>query len=269
MLIFAIDDERPLLNEAQRVIAEAAPDAEIMPFLLAKEALQVIKTQGLFPGIVFCDIEMPGLSGLEFAVALKNVSPDTHVVFVTGYSQYAVDAFKIRAHGYILKPLRPDLVQAELHYLPPELKQDQEKLTVRCFGYFEVFWRGKPVKFERRQTKELFAFLIDRRGATCTAEDINAALWEDGSDLKSAKQRIRNLINDLKSTLETIGMSEVLIRRGSQIAIRTDRVNCDYYRMLEGDMDAVNSFRGEYMTDYSWAEITAGTLFFQNIKQDK
>ena len=269
MLIFAIDDERPLLNEAQLAIAEAVPEAEIMLFLSAEEALRVIKSRKLFPTLVFCDVEMPGLSGLEFAVELKIVSPDTRVVFVTAYAKYAVDAFKTRAHGYILKPLRPDLVKTELSYLPPALMQNRDKLTVRCFGYFEVFWQGEPVRFERRQTKELFAFLIDRRGASCTAEDIGAALWEDSGGAKNTKQRIRNLINDLKTTLETIGMGDVLLRQGSRIAIRPDCVYCDYYRMLAGDMDAVNCFRGEYMTDYSWAELTAGTLFFRNTGKDK
>ena len=263
MLIFAIDDERPLLAEAQRAIREAAPDAEIMAFPLAEDALDAIRTQGLSPNIVFSDIEMPGLSGLEFAVALKTVSPDTRVVFVTGFSQYAVEAFRMRAHGYIMKPLKKELVATELRYLPQEPKPKPEKLTVRCFGYFEVFWQGEPLKFERRQTKELLAYLVDRRGATCSAEEVIAALWEDDGDLKEAKHRVRNLANDLKSTLDQIGMGDALIKRRGSLAIRTGCLDCDYYRMLEGDMDAVNAYRGEYMTDYSWAELTAGTLFFK------
>ena len=213
--------------------------------------------------IVFSDIEMPGLSGLEFAVALKTVSPDTRVVFVTGFSQYAVEAFRMRAHGYIMKPLKKELVATELRYLPQEPKPKPEKLTVRCFGYFEVFWQGEPLKFERRQTKELLAYLVDRRGATCSAEEVIAALWEDDGDLKEAKHRVRNLANDLKSTLDQIGMGDALIKRRGSLAIRTGCLDCDYYRMLEGDMDAVNAYRGEYMTDYSWAELTAGTLFFK------
>ena len=206
---------------------------------------------------------MPGLSGLEFAVALKTASPNTRVVFVTGYSRYAVEAFRMRVHGYILKPLKKELVETELSYLPQEPEPEPEKLTVRCFGYFEVFWQGKPLRFERRQTKELLAYLVDRRGATCTSEEIIAALFEDECGVKDAKHRVRNLANDLKSTLDHIGMSDILIKRRATLAINADKIDCDYYRMLSGDMDAVNAFRGEYMTDYSWAELTAGTLFFK------
>ena len=214
MLIFAIDDERPLLNEAQLAIAEAVPEAEIMLFLSAEEALRVIKSRKLFPTLVFCDVEMPGLSGLEFAVELKIVSPDTRVVFVTAYAKYAVDAFKTRAHGYILKPLRPDLVKTELSYLPPALMQNRDKLTVRCFGYFEVFWQGEPVRFERRQTKELFAFLIDRRGASCTAEDIGA-LQAVNQDLSGIDRRGAFLQN--KAAFHISPVDSVLAGDGDEL----------------------------------------------------
>ena len=75
--------------------------------------------------------------------------------------------------------------------------------------------------------------------------------------------RIRVLINDLKKTLQSIGMEQVLIREHRELAIRKDLIDCDYYRMLEGDMDAVNSYRGEYMLEYSWAEITNADLRFR------
>ena len=71
------------------------------------------------------------------------------------------------------------------------------------------------------------------------------------------------LINDLKKTLQSIGMERVLIREHRELAIRKDLIDCDYYRMLEGDMDAVNSYRGEYMMEYSWAEITNADLRFR------
>jgi two-component SAPR family response regulator len=202
------------------------------------------------------------LSGLEFAVALKKASPDTRVVFVTAFSQYALDAFQVRAQGYIMKPLTTALVRRELDELPAEPKPAPNRLRVQCFGYFEVFWRGEPLRFARRRTKEFLAYLVDRRGAFCAMEDVISALWGDVDDMKNAKHRVRNYISDLRETLKEIDMEDVLIRRTNNIAIRTELLDCDYYRMLEGDMAAVNAFRGEYMTNYSWAELTAGNLYF-------
>ncbi|MBR1689470.1 MAG: response regulator [Oscillibacter sp.] len=266
MLIFIIDDEPPMLRDALRAIAQAAPDAALMTFDSAEDALDAIKKQSLFPNIVFSDIEMPGLSGLEFAVALKTASPDTRVVFVTGFSKYAVDAFRVRVQGYIMKPLTSDQVLTELNALPKPPDTQPGKLRVRCFGHFEVFWQDRPVVFARKQVKELLAFLIDQEGRVCTAEEVCAALWEGESDLKAAKHRLRTAIGDLKTALQEIGMEDILIRERRQLGIRRDRIDCDYYRMLEGDMSAVNAFRGEYMVDYSWAELTTGRLQFRDMK---
>ena len=262
MMIFAIDDEPKALRVLCRCVEEAAPGSGIRAFDRAADALDAIRNEGLSPDIVFSDIEMPGLSGLEFAVALKKASPDTRVVFVTAFSQYALDAFQVRAQGYIMKPLTTALVRRELDELPAEPKPAPNRLRVQCFGYFEVFWRGEPLRFARRRTKEFLAYLVDRRGAFCAMEDVISALWGDVDDMKNAKHRVRNFISDLRETLKGIGMEDVLIRRTNNIAIRTELLDCDYYRMLEGDMAAVNAYRGEYMTNYSWAELTAGNLYF-------
>ena len=71
------------------------------------------------------------------------------------------------------------------------------------------------------------------------------------------------MLSDLRKTLGSIGMESLLIREHRQVAIRRDMVDCDYYRMLDGDVDALNSFNGDYMKQYSWAEMTAGELYFR------
>ena len=265
MLIFAIDDEPAMLDELRDAIAAAAPDAEIMEFKRAADVLSAITEQGASPDVVFSDIELPGMDGLNLAVQIKNSAPAAKIVFVTGYSQYALEAFKRHVQGYLMKPADADMIRAELDALalPQPSPEQTEKLIVRCFGHFEVFWRGKAVIFQRRQSKELLAFLVDREGRACTAEDIVAALWGDDGDLNAAKHRVRNLVSDLRSTLREIGMEDLLIRERRQLAIRREMVDCDYYRMLSGDMTAVNAYGGEYMIEYSWAELTSGRLQFQ------
>lgn len=263
MLIFAIDDEPKSLSKLHKTLAEAAPGAEIMDFPLGTEALRAIEARGLRPDAVFTDIEMPELDGLALAVKLRQASPASRIVFVTAYSEYAVEAIRQRVSGYVLKPVQKSRFQEELEYIAPALKRDAAKLTVRCFGQFDVFWQGKPLMFGRKQTKELMAFLINSNGAVCTAEEIATALWEEETDMPIAKRRIRQLVSDLKATLAGIGMEDVLVRRSGQLAILRDKVDCDYYRMLDGDMDALNAYRGEYMKQYSWAEMTVGKLGFR------
>jgi two-component SAPR family response regulator len=73
-------------------------------------------------------------------------------------------------------------------------ENEPEALRVQCFGNFEVFWKGKPLLFARRQTKELFAYLVDRKGASCTMGEIGCALWEDSATAKnrSASPAVRS-----------------------------------------------------------------------------
>ena len=273
MLIFVIDDEAYLLMTEARVIGEVRPDAEIRSFQRAQDALDCIRDEALRPDVVFCDIQMPGLSGLEFAVRLRYASPESRVIFVTGYEQYALEAYRVHAHGYVLKPLEPERVEEELSFwarpaAAAPAEPEPKKLRVRCFGQFEVFWKEEPLSFDRRKTKELLAFLIDKEGAASTAEEISTALWEEEWDLKLTKNRIRVLVSDLKASLERIGMGELLIRRSGSLAVRRDLLDCDYYRMLDGDATAFNSFDGQYMQQYPWSELTSGRLYFRYIDRN-
>ena len=265
MMIFAIDDEPKMLRLLHRAVEEAAPDAQILDFPLGTQAVRAIEEQKLQPDFVFTDIEMPGLDGLRMAVRLKQLAPAVKVVFVTGYSDYAVEAMKLHMNGYIMKPVTARRVREELQYnAPPQKPQpDGDRLRVRCFGYFEVFWHDKPLMFGRRQTKEFLAYLIYREGAACTSEEIAAALWEGETDMRAVKQRIRQLISDLRNSLAEIGMEKLLVRRSGQAAIVKDLLDCDYYRMLEGDMDEVNAYFGEFMTQYGWAKMAEDRLRFK------
>ena len=80
--------------------------------------------------------------------------------------------------------------------------------------------------------------------------------------MRACKTRLRSLLHDLKGTFSEIGLSGIVIRRRGAVGIDTSLVDCDYYRFLKGDIQAVNSFCGEYMKQYSWAEITLARLTF-------
>ena len=85
-------------------------------------------------------------------------------------------------------------------------------------------------------------------------------LWEDAPNGEKQQGYLRVLTADLKNTLAAIGAQDVLIRRRNYWAIQKNLIDCDYYRMKEGDVTAVNAYNGEFMAQYSWAEFTAGGL---------
>lgn len=75
------------------------------------------------PDVAFLDIRMPGLSGIEVARALGELSPRTQVVFVTAYDQYAIDAFEQGAVDYLLKPIVRERLQATVQRLQARVAQ--------------------------------------------------------------------------------------------------------------------------------------------------
>ena len=98
-------------------------------------------------------------------------------VFVTGYSHYALDAMELHPSGYVMKPATKEKVELKLENLRyPIINESDKRVKVQTFGNFEVFVDGVPLKFVSARSKELFAYLIDRRGTSATPVEV-AALY--------------------------------------------------------------------------------------------
>lgn len=263
MKVLTLDDETAPLRILNRAVREAVPEAELRSFSLASEAVREIEQHGFRPDIAFLDIKMPGMTGLELAARIKSCSPLTRLVFVTGFSQYALDAFAVRAGGYLLKPvaaeqIRAEFAQLDVPYQPAAMPE--ALLRVQCFGNFEVFCAGVPLEFSRRKAKELFAYLIHRRGAECATRELAAVLFEDAPYSRTQQSYLQTLIVALSRTLAACGAQAVLVRRFGVLAVNTALLDCDYYRFLTLDPAAVNAFAGEYMEQYDWGTFTVESL---------
>lgn len=254
MLIFAVDDEPKALRVLSRAITEAAPEAVVAEFDRAGDVIAAVEG-GATPDVLFSDADMPGMNGVELARALKIRCPGLNVIFATGYDDYMRDAFSLRVSGYMKKPITAEDVRVELENLRHPVVPAPRRVRFQCFGNFEVFIDGVPVSTLRGKTKEYLAYLVDR-GTLCTGAEIAAALWT--RDVSSAY--IRKLRKDLLDTFTAAGCGDVLIHGWHQQGIRTDLVDCDYYDWKQGRPWAINAYHGEYMSQYSWAEMTHGTL---------
>ena len=221
-------------------------------------ALLYVSSHGV--DVAILDIHMREMSGLELARRIKEASPATAIIFLTGYSEYAVQAFKMHASGYLMKPVSGDELRQELlHARISSPMRVQNGLYAQTFGHFDVFSNGVALKFSRNKSKELLAYLIDRRGAAVTIGEIDAAIL-NADDSLSAHSLIRSCIADLRRVLEEAGQPDLLIKRHGSIAIDTALIRSDYYDFLSGDIQAVNAFMGEYMMGYEWAEMTTAAL---------
>ena len=254
MKIIVADDEQLVLDDLVQTIKQVEPDADVDQFSDPDRLLKYADTENF--DVAFLDIEMGSVSGIDVAKKLKILNPKVNIIFVTGYNEYAQTALKIRASGYVMKPASADDIAEELHNLrnPVNIEADA-RCVVRCFGTFDVFVDGKSLEFERRKTRELFAYLVDRRGSTVTSGELRAVLWQDAKTDENTGVYLQKLKKDLINTLKKAGVSDVFVTSWNKYAIDPAKISCDYYDYLNNKPEGVRAYNGEYMSQYGWGEI--------------
>ncbi|MEQ8171978.1 MAG: LytTR family transcriptional regulator DNA-binding domain-containing protein [Candidatus Eremiobacterota bacterium] len=133
-----VDDESPAREELITLINEGSEDIEIIGEASSGlSALRLIAEKK--PDIVFLDIQMPGIDGLELAREITFMEEKPVIVFVTAYDEYAIKAFELAATDYILKPAHPKRLKKTLERVisitgeKPDRDRTVEKLfTVSC-----------------------------------------------------------------------------------------------------------------------------------------
>ena len=93
-----------------------------------------------------------------------------------------------------------------------------------------------------------------------TTAEISLALWEDDSKIRN----VQTIISSLRKTLNRAGVGEILIKARNRTAVDVSQISCDLYEFIDGDVASINAYRGEYMSNYSWAEFTNGKLYRQS-----
>lgn len=266
MYVLAVDDERIMLKELTIELGQVFPNADIQGFQDPMEAEQWasdLTQEGKSLDYAFLDIRMRGMSGIELARRLKKLHPGTVLIFCTAYTEYAFDAVGMYAKGYLMKPISAKNIVRTLDEMVYDWRKSldvqNQSFWIKTFGNFEVFVDGKPLVFEREKAKEMLAFLVDRAGATVTTEQLAVVLWEDRPYDKTLKNYVSTVLGSLRRTLHKVGKEDILIKTRNHLSLNPEKIKCDAYDYEKGVMSAVNSFRGEYMVNYSWAEFKTGT----------
>ena len=259
MRILCVDDALPIMEDTVAMCRQLPEVQEVTGFTRPREALEWLQTHPI--DLALLDIDMPEINGLMLAEQVKRLYPDAAIVFLTAFPQYAVQAIKLRATGYLLKPVSLDELKEEVAYARSrEPARPSGHIVVRTFGNFEIFVDGETIPFHRAKSKELLAYLVDRDGSGVTRAEIFAVLWEDAMYDRSGQKYLDVVIRSLRETLRDAGIENILEIKAGYLRIRPEMLDCDLYRFLKNDEAAVNSYRGEYMQAYSWAIFNAESL---------
>ena len=105
MRALVVDDEPPALSKLTWLLEQDGRFSEVVPASSGTDALRALEAQDV--DVVFSDISMPGLDGMELARVIARFARRPQVVFVTAHEEHAVDAFAVQASDYVMKPVSP------------------------------------------------------------------------------------------------------------------------------------------------------------------
>ena len=159
--------------------------------------------------------------------------------------------------GYLVKPVSEEDIRTAI----TKVRTPVRELRVQCFGYFEVFHGTSPVKFDRRDSKEILAFLIDKRGAEVSEEELRLIIFKEDDDGDEKRTYIRSIIYDIRKSLGKYGVpKEIILNSKGAYSIDTSLLRCDFYDYLDG-MNVPSARLGQYMEQYPWAAGVRYRLF--------
>ena len=261
MRAICVDDERLIADYVAALCRSLPPLTEAESFTRARDALAWLEDHPA--ELALLDIDMPDMNGLALAAEIKRRQPDMAIVFLTGYSEYAVKAYEMHASGYLMKPVSRERLAAEVAHAVsarPAAAAAPARIAARTFGAFELLVEGKPVVFRQAKCKELLAYLVDRQGGSVTRAEAFAVLWEDRMYDRPMQKQLDAVLRSLRDTLTEQGIGEILeIRRGT-LRVRPELLDCDAWRFFSGDPEAVRSYRGVYMAGYAWGTDTGSFM---------
>ncbi len=147
-----VDDEPAARQNVRSLLEFHRPEDSINEAQNAVEALRFINEQN--PQLLFLDIEMPGESGIELLHKIHKTHPEIHVVFITAYSHFAIEAIKCEAFDYILKPIDEEEFRKTLARLKQKLKDSDGKSGKNLEKLLQHF-EGSTLKIKTKRGIDL------------------------------------------------------------------------------------------------------------------
>ncbi|GIQ68779.1 response regulator [Xylanibacillus composti] len=283
MKAILIDDEKPALQHLERLLAADGRIHVSAAFTTVKEGLEYMRQAADRPAVVFLDIGMPEMNGLEAAACILTIDSAVSIVYVTAYAEYAVEAFEVHALDYLLKPVQPsrlfksiDRIVAEAQRTPVRQAADQalEEPVIQCFKRLVVYREGDnvrlPVKWRTAKARELFALLLHHKGSWMDKDYLLETLWPEQDPEKAMTYLHTSVSQSRKLIRDGFPGSSLDFSLGSyRLNLDSRQTDVDEFLQLASLVKSVNSeqergacermialYKGDYLEehDYGWAK---------------
>lgn len=277
MKVMLIDDE-PLALSLLQTHLERLPGIEVLgaytnPLIGMKEAIERPVD------ILFLDIDMPEINGIELAGQLLEKKPNLYVVFVTAYDEYAVQAFELNAMDYLVKPLRAERLKEAVYRVEKRMKMitsqsnpKNDHVYIRTAKSLSIQVNDEAphvIQWRTSKTKELFLYLLQHQNEKFTKGMIQELLWPEGDPQKTSTQ-LYTTVYLIRVTLRKYGTAFELQSIDGGYLLATNNVTVDVKRWEETNaqlghvtlenyletMTHLEQFLHPYLeeADYDWIE---------------
>ncbi|MFS0725302.1 response regulator [Paenibacillus sp. 1P07SE] len=282
MKAILVDDERLALHTLEKLLKHFGHLTVAGTYQDAAEALEAVAR--IRPDIVFLDIGMPDMNGLELSAHIQTRSPSSAVVFVTAYDEYAIQAFELEALDYLLKPVTLERLAQTVQRLSEQRVTEGShaapagQIKLHCLGSLQLELPGQErvaLKWRTMKVKELFAYLLHHRGQLISKMALVDLLWPELDEtnglanLQTTISRVRKLWKEWSGQL---GGEELFTIDYVSYGYRLEHANMDidveeWERSLRSlpppttanlwrHQELAEKYTGHYLgeDDYAWAE---------------
>lgn len=284
--LLLVDDEKLALMQLERMVVKIVAERDgydivIHSFQLVSEAIQYAQSNKI--DVVFLDINMPEMSGLEAADLLQQMTPDIEVIFVTAYDEYAIQAFELNAMDYLLKPLSMQRLQKTMERLYSKtetvvLQQDiadaPHRQSIYCMKKIRFQATHSDIVYPKWRTakaQELFAYLLHCRGEFVPKYKI-MNVFSPELDKKRAMTQLYTVVYQIRKCLKESGIDVKIdndsIQEGYCLRLDNTYLDVEVWESLVNELDeadphyyeqleyCIGQYEGDYMEDYDylWAE---------------
>lgn len=274
MKAILVDDEKLALDFLDKKL-EMIPSIEVIEKFTYLDIQQNISLINNID-VVFLDIEMPQMNGLELAEKLLEINPRLFIVFVTAFNEHAVEAFELNALDYLLKPVNVERLLKTVERIKPAknefntTEQDQLKINVCVNLSFELTdGQIETINWRTTKAQELFLYLLHHRNKTVRKDQLIDLLWNHFDEEKAYSQlytaiyhirkslspfdqflSIKNLQNGYM--LETKNVVIDIVEWENEI-VSLPPISLENISLYEHQMEA---YKGAYLQEYDflWAE---------------
>ncbi|WP_284645670.1 response regulator [Paenibacillus silviterrae] len=280
MKVILVDDENlalcyleyQLMNSGYgpiEIMGKFTNPFEAKQFAMKNDSLQV----------VFLDIHIPEISGLEWAEQALEWNPHLHIVFVTAYDQFAISAFELNALDYLLKPVKRERLVKTLQRIEERLREStaplhHNKAGLRVTMLQQLLIEEKPgqlspLRWRTTKAQELFVYLLQHRGQIIRKTTLADLLWQ-GFEPSRANSQLYTAIYHIRKTLEPFAhhLEIASTSEGYMLSLRDVTLDVEEWEgriganvpitaeTVQEHEQSISLYKGDYLEecDYWWIE---------------